>query len=509
MNKYNKKTYAYGILGMIVLVLILLVGGLKAYSVWKHFNYRLDAIIDGIDDYPTYVDLTIDGYEVRLDMQGNSGHAIELPTLNVEWDLKISATGKENYETYFNEILIESDEFKFRLERISQDYNIPILVKNKKTGATKKFFLNTFPEALPTYRVVGKSPYEGDYYITPLPGSCAYKINSNGEVLYYRIAPSGILDFKKVVTPDGVRYLLFENRNSQHIGMGFIGAGEYIVMDEQYHEINRLKMKKSDKITSDNWPTDEHDLLYISDNEYYMFTYFSKNVNNIPDDIPHKENGALVTGALIQGYKDGELFFEWDSTDFPELYSASSMGNDFTNLTPTYADYVHMNSLEIDKRDGNLIISCRHLDTVMKIDTKTGKILWKLGGLYDDFNLTPEQKTSKQHYARYTENGSITVYDNGNANKQSRVVEYWLDEEKKELKDFKEYKIENYFSEATGSAQRVSLDQDIFVVGWGWRSEGTPEAYPNMSEINFTTGETLFEFRFDNRETQTYRCVKY
>ena len=87
----------------------------------------------------------------------------------------------------------------------------------------------------------------------------------------------------------------------------------------------------------------------------------------------------------------------------------------------------------------------------------------------DKFKLNPQQKTSRQHYARQTENGSITVFDNGNENGQTRIVEYTLDEEKLALVSFNEYQIDG----------------------------------------DFSAGKTLFELKFADPAILTYRCAKY
>lgn len=83
--------------------------------------------------------------------------------------------------------------------------------------------------------------------------------------------------------------------------------------------------------------------------------------------------------------------------------------------------------------DGNLICSFRNLDAVIKLDRKTGEILWTLGGLGDEFNLTDNQNFSRQRNARITEDGYITLYDNGVKNQATRVVKIKLDEENKKL----------------------------------------------------------------------------
>lgn len=461
-----------------------------------------------------YVNLYINGQYTHL-VLGQSPAMIEVPSLNCEVDLSIRADVSPAYEIYFDGIEIsDGHEIAYRLQMLDQNYTVPIWVVNRANGGVTSYVLSTFPSAIPDYTFVGESPYEGDYYLTLIAGidNVAMKVGQDGQLKYYYCNPYGCLaDFKKVTTKDGlVRYLYFTTRSNHYGTRGVSHLGEYVVMDEQYHEVNRLTMVKSEHIPADSYPVDQHDCLYISDNEYYLITYADKNVYNIPDTVPHKEYGSLVTAAVIQGFRNGELFFEWDSTDYPELYALSVDFNDFTNSTSTYAaDYMHINSIDIDPSDGNIIASFRDIDSVMKINTTTGEIMWKLSGIGDDFGLADNQKTSRQHYARYTEVGSITVYDNGNKNSQSRVVEYWLDEENKQLLDFKSYQVDGYYSMATGSVHRLDNTRDAYMIGWGTRTAGDVNGlYPQFSEIDFTAGETLAEFRFKDTKLSTYRCVK-
>lgn len=497
-------------LSICIILVIMLFGIYKLKTVWFHFNQRIDALILN-SEAPNDICLTIDGQPVHLNMEA-SDLTFEVPSLNTEFPLTISYTANQRYNLDFSGITMTNGEpITYKIDSIAPGYYVPVKAYDNLTKKTIIFNLRTYPQALPGYTVTGKSPYPGDYYITPslAQGGVIIKIDSSGHVLYYKITGTMAIDFKKVKTKDGIRYIYCEQVPSQYTPLASIYVAEYIVMDEQYHEIKRIRMLKSDIIADDSYPCDAHDILYISDDEYYLMTYVNQYVKNIPDNIPQRKPDTLVTAVVIQGFKNGHLAFEWNSAYDPELYSESTEGNDYTNSTDVLPDYAHANSLDLDERDGNLIVSFRHLDCILKIDTSTGKILWTLGGSGDDFHLTPEQKTSHQHFARYNADGSITAFDNGNASKQSRVVQYWLDEKNKTLKSFKSYQIDGYFSWATGSAQKLPVKDDVFVIGWGTRDANTLPLQPNMSEIDFTTGNTLFELRFDDKNLQTYRCVKY
>ena len=49
-----------------------------------------------------------------------------------------------------------------------------------------------------------------------------------------------------------------------------------------------------------------------------------------------RKNGVNVAVCIFQEVKDGECIFEWDSTDYPELYAISREGNDYNNTTCTW-----------------------------------------------------------------------------------------------------------------------------------------------------------------------------
>jgi hypothetical protein len=94
--------------------------------------------------------------------------------------------------------------------------------------------------------------------------------------------------------------------------------------------------------------------------------------------------------------------------------------------------------------DGNLIVSIRHQDWVIKIDyangNGTGNVLWHLGN-GGDFVISPPPSDSypwfsHQHDAEYDIPGKplLSLFDNGNVRKtqnpnaNSRGQVYWLDE---------------------------------------------------------------------------------
>ena len=55
----------------------------------------------------------------------------------------------------------------------------------------------------------------------------------------------------------------------------------------------------------------------------------------------------------MQEVKDGKVIHEYNTVDYPELYAAAKENSDYENSSGYAAkDYVHINSIFIDPKDG-------------------------------------------------------------------------------------------------------------------------------------------------------------
>lgn len=175
--------------------------------------------------------------------------------------------------------------------------------------------------------------------------------------------------------------------------------------------------------------TDNHELLLTPSETgptVHLLSYDIRRVdlspiNGLPD--------ARVAGHQILRYApDGSLEFMWNAWDHLEI--EEWIEEPASERTRAETDFDHPNALSLD-RDGNYIVSFRHLGQVMKLDSRTGRIIWRLGGLKNQFTFVndPLLFFSGQHMARILENGHLLLYDNGLRHNppQSRAVEYELD----------------------------------------------------------------------------------
>jgi hypothetical protein len=192
----------------------------------------------------------------------------------------------------------------------------------------------------------------------------------------------------------------------------------------------------------------------------------------------------------------GKLLFEWHSLDHvarSESYFRPAPGSP---LDP--GDYFHANSVAEDA-DGNLLVSARNTAAIYKLDRRSGKILWRLGGKRSDFALGPGTRFWWQHDARRQGDGTITLFDDGAAPpraKRSRALALRVDGTTatvaRELTHPR-----GLLASSQGNAQ--FLPDGHVVVGWG--------AEPYVSEFD-GDGRLVFDARLP-KEVDTYRAYRF
>ena len=89
-------------------------------------------------------------------------------------------------------------------------------------------------------------------------------------------------------------------------------------------------------------------------------------------------------------------------------------------------DWLHGNAISWSPADGNLIVSLRAQDWVIKINYSNGAgdghLVWKLGqgGNFNLKAMGPDPWFSHQHDARYINDNTIVLFDDGNTRHKYR-----------------------------------------------------------------------------------------
>ncbi|NDC40938.1 MAG: hypothetical protein EBZ77_05220 [Chitinophagia bacterium] len=264
-----------------------------------------------------------------------------------------------------------------------------------------------------------------------------------GNVLYQKHLPAAIYDFRqwKLSGKTYYSYLVADSTvvNSRKT-VHFVPSGYLVLADSAMNEVSKFRfVDEKNEVSYGNPGVDIHDIIFFTAKHYISFSRYEKVVNNIPASL-HPAKDKKVLALIVQEIDNGKVKWQWDATDFPEFYESSTEDNNFTN--DSLCDYIHNNTITLDARDSNLILSMRNLHQIVKIDRHNGKIIWRLGGRNSDFPLDHFQHFYHQHAVKFMDDGqTLQFVDNGSEEERpySRIVELRLDEVKKKIAYYKQY----------------------------------------------------------------------
>jgi hypothetical protein len=330
----------------------------------------------------------------------------------------------------------------------------------------------------PPLKVLKPGAGSGDIFITPQAkrySSGPEILTTAGKVIWFHAVPVGdfAADFR-TQTYQGQPVLTWFQ------GMGLDGT-DYIY-NNRYQQIAKVK-------ASTGYLTDFHEFLITPWNTALILgdAFGTANLTSIGGPADQKVFDGIVEEIDI---RTGKLLFQWNSADNVP-YGDSHNPRPASATSPW--DWFHINAVHLDT-DGNLLINSRYTWATYKVNLRTGKIIWELGGKESTFKLTnaPGQVLNKageifafQHDPEAIGNGEYTLFDDESDGsttllRNSRVVTVKLDPNVATLIKSVDQP-EGRIASAFGNAQ-TTTSGDLFI-GWG--------ALPDISEFS-PAGQLLF-----------------
>jgi hypothetical protein len=139
-------------------------------------------------------------------------------------------------------------------------------------------------------------------------------------------------------------------------------------------------------------------------------------------------------------------------------------------------EWMHSNALQVAPT-GVILMSVRHLDTVIAIAPQLDRIVWRIGRFGSDFAFpNPSDKFYHQHFARMLSNGNLLLFDKGTGRpgpeggQYSRALELMLDWEQMTATKVWEYKHATAdsiykYADKVGAAQRLENGNTLVLFG--------------------------------------------
>jgi Arylsulfotransferase (ASST) len=257
------------------------------------------------------------------------------------------------------------------------------------------------------------------------------------------------------------------------------GYGTYVLLDASYREVARISALGGNR-------ADIHEMRLTDEGTALVLSY-----NRV------RRNGPVLDNVIQEiDIATGRLLFEWHSVGnvgLRESYDRRRGGEQF--------DYFHLNSIEVGP-DGDLLISARNTCAVYEIDRTTGAINWRLGGKHSDFRLGEGVRFCRQHDARWSGDGVMTLFDNRLASPtdegQSRAIKLAVDERRRTVRLLRGYKHPRRLGAPNKGGTRT-LPNGNQLVGWG--------AAPSVTEYT-RRGRIVFDARFTGAGDGSYRALR-
>jgi hypothetical protein len=262
---------------------------------------------------------------------------------------------------------------------------------------TSEFLTDTLPDWIPAIGAQGSDTTPG-FVALSLPGGPVI-VDNTGRVVWYKHTPDGTLNSFQV-HPDGHYTLLGLSGSDRVFG----------VLNELGEEIGNLSCVGR--------PTRFHEVMLEADGSAWILcdetrTMDLSGVGGV--------DSAQVTATVVQHLSiDGELLFEWNAFDHFEITDLPAVPNG------PNVNFTHGNGIDFDE-DGNLLLSFRSLNEITKVDSATGEVLWRFGGVRNQFSFVndPDPGFARQHGVRRAGPGMVQLLDNGST-PPSRGARYLL-----------------------------------------------------------------------------------
>src|SRR6478672_2832706 len=261
--------------------------------------------------------------------------------------------------------------------RDETQYNVQAVAFNDcttTTGPKLSFTTDRLPADLPKFSASGVDPSPG--YVTFAAGNYGMAIDNVGRVAWYYRFPNGPgLDFQP--QPNG-RYTARPPAAN---------AGEIA----KWVEVDPLGNVTRTLTCAEGLQPRLHDLLAESNGSYWLMC---DRIQTVDLSSSGGSPQARVMGTSVQHISaNGELLFNWSPFDHIEVDLQDVDGQD---RAANPINWTHGNALDLDT-DGNLLLSFRNLNEIIKINTRTGAVMWRMGGSHNQFNFV---NTSLPAFAR-------------------------------------------------------------------------------------------------------------
>jgi hypothetical protein len=310
--------------------------------------------------------------------------------------------------------------------------------------------------------------------------------DEHGQIVWFHPVPRGFKTYDfRTATYLGKPVLTWWQGQNPKTG----GVGIGMIANSSYHVIATVR-------GGNGYPVDIHEFRVTPQGTALIIA--TSAVDWDLRAVGGQRDQTVFDGIVMEiDIRTGHVLFEWHALGHIPLtdsYAPCRAGRSF--------DFVHLNTVALDD-DGNLLVSARDTSTVYKIDRRTGRIIWRLGGKHSSFELPKYARFVGQHDFTRADDGTYTLFDNANLSTPvkwaSRGLVFSIDEKAHAATLLRAFRQPQRRGTTTQGSMELLPDGN-YVVGWGG---GIPE----VSEFS-PGGDLLYDARLA-ATVQSYRSYLF
>jgi hypothetical protein len=315
-------------------------------------------------------------------------------------------------------------------------------------GDATPFSTAELPTDLPHFDASGSDPSPG--FVVFAAGKYGIVIDNTGRVVWYKRFPNGPgLAF--MAQPTG-RYVVRPPTPDP------TDIEPWLELDEAGDVVRTLGC-------ANGFQTRPHDLLLENGGSYWILCDETRtmDLSTLGGFV-----GARVTGTVVQHVgPSGALLFQWSPFDHFDIADADPADRRNANV-----NWTHGNALDVDSQ-GDVYVSFRNQSEITKIDTKTGAVVWRMGGVRNQFEFPGEPMPPfvHQHGLRLHAPGSLLLLDNIGNPTESLAKRYTFDAATHSAHLMQSYGWPSVVTEIGGSVQDVAGGRTLVSFGTAGRVE--------------------------------------
>ena len=336
-----------------------------------------------------------------------------------------SSTSFNNLSHEISLLYLKSDtEYSFLVHYNSDE--------KKLKSDTLSFFVDSLPDFLPDFTLLKEDDYEFNGYIflrTQMDPGIQLLLDDDANIVWYHKSDTSLSRPFDISSSDS--YLSLYNPSLIY-KINFIGD-------------TLLKIDTKGEIL-------HHELTNDINNNIIALTYEYKTFDL--SNFGGGEKDSIKGDGLVVYDSTGNLSWKWNVFDHEDPLS-------YENINSLKNDWTHGNGIGVT-HDNNYVLSLRTLNQLWKIDSKNGRILWKLG-LNGNIPIEESSIFYAQHAIHEIGIDTFLLFDNGTRKERmiSRALIFSMREDQFKLLNSIELP-KDLFSFKQGSVYRFDQDKFLF-----------------------------------------------